>query len=107
MLKFATSKEQDGTLLERPARCRCATDLRPTYPDYFAENPDYKTFADQAARTVEVPNVPNSIEIWQTFRDAYSQVGDLRQGRPWTPPCRRRRDKVDELAGAVLTDARS
>ena len=32
-----------------------------------------RTFADQAARTVEVPNVPNSIEIWQTFRDAYSK----------------------------------
>ena len=29
-------------------------------------------FAEQAARGVEVPNVPNSVEIWQTFRDAYS-----------------------------------
>ena len=29
-------------------------------------------FADQAARTVEVPNVPNSIEIWQEFRDQWS-----------------------------------
>ncbi|MFI6832644.1 sugar ABC transporter substrate-binding protein, partial [Kribbella sp. NPDC050241] len=35
--------------------------------------PDYKVFADQAARTVEVPNVANSITIWQTFRDAYSK----------------------------------
>ena len=25
------------------------------------------------------PTSPNSIEIWQTFRDAYSSVGDLRQ----------------------------
>ena len=71
VLKFATSKEQDGTLLDkhRPdaaARrtCRPPTRLLPA-------NPDYKEFADQAARTVEVPNVPNSIEIWQTFRDAY------------------------------------
>ena len=30
-------------------------------------------FAAQAARTVEVPNVANSIEIWQTFRDSYSE----------------------------------
>ena len=36
-------------------------------------------FADQASRTVEVPNVPNSIEIWQTFRDEWSVRGDLRQ----------------------------
>jgi multiple sugar transport system substrate-binding protein len=31
-------------------------------------------FADQAARTVEVPNVPNSIEIWQEFRDQWSSA---------------------------------
>ena len=74
VLKFATSKEQDGT---------AARDDR---PDADAQGPDdglprllrrrtrdYKQFADQAARTVEVPNVPNSIEIWQTFRDAYSK----------------------------------
>ena len=48
------------------------TDLPTTYPDYFSRDPEYKLFADQAARTVEVPNVPNSVEIWQTFRDAYS-----------------------------------
>jgi multiple sugar transport system substrate-binding protein len=30
-------------------------------------------FADQAARTVEVPNVNNSIAIWQAFRDSYSK----------------------------------
>jgi multiple sugar transport system substrate-binding protein len=29
-------------------------------------------FADQASRTVEVPNVPNSVEIWQQIRDNYS-----------------------------------
>jgi multiple sugar transport system substrate-binding protein len=30
-------------------------------------------FADQAGRTVEVPNVPNSVEMWQDFRAAYSK----------------------------------
>ncbi len=45
--------------------------LAETYPDYFAENKAYEMFADLAARTIEVPNVPNSIAIWQTFRDAY------------------------------------
>jgi multiple sugar transport system substrate-binding protein len=48
------------------------TDLESTYPDYFEEKPEYSTFADQASRTVEVPNVPNSIAIWQAFRDQYT-----------------------------------
>jgi multiple sugar transport system substrate-binding protein len=48
-------------------------DLVSTFPDYFAKNPDYKQFAEQAARTVEVPNVSNSIAIWQALRDAYSR----------------------------------
>ena len=30
------------------------------------------TFAAEAAHVVEVPNVPNSIEVWQAFRDAWS-----------------------------------
>jgi multiple sugar transport system substrate-binding protein len=45
-----------------------------------------------------VPNVPNSIEIWQTFRDAYSasvifdksEIDDELSGAS---------DKVTELAG--------
>ncbi|CAN5244247.1 extracellular solute-binding protein [soil metagenome] len=72
VLKFATSEEQDGKLLEMTGQMPLREDLQGTYADYFKENPDYQVFADQASRTVEVPNVPNSIEIWQTFRDAYS-----------------------------------
>jgi multiple sugar transport system substrate-binding protein len=72
VLKFATSKEQDGKLLEMTGLMPMRADLQGTYPEYFEQHPEYKTFADQASRTVDVPNVPNSIEIWQTFRDAYS-----------------------------------
>jgi multiple sugar transport system substrate-binding protein len=72
VLKFATSEEQDGQLLEMTGQMPLRADLAETYPDYFEKKPEYATFADQASRTVEVPNVPNSIEIWQTFRDAYS-----------------------------------
>jgi multiple sugar transport system substrate-binding protein len=72
LLKFATSEEQDGSLLDNTGQMPLRADLEATYPDYFAENPDYTAFAAQAARTVEVPNVPNSIEIWQKFRDEYS-----------------------------------
>ena len=50
------------------------THLTDTYADYFSANPAYQQFGDQAARTVEVPNVQNSVEIWQTFRDGYSKA---------------------------------
>ena len=72
VLEFATSEEQDGKLLETTGQMPLREDLTGTYPDYFAEHPEYEVFADQASRTVEVPNVPNSIEVWQSFRDAYS-----------------------------------
>ncbi|MEU0180986.1 extracellular solute-binding protein [Streptomyces sp. NPDC006207] len=73
VLKFATSKEQDGKLLEATGQMPMRQDLQAAFPDYFASHPDYKTFAEQADRTVEAPNVPNSVEIWQTFRDAYTK----------------------------------
>lgn len=73
VLKFSTSEEQDGALLETTGQMPLRQDLPDVYADYFAANPDYETFAGQAGRTTEVPNVENSIEIWQRFRDAYSQ----------------------------------
>jgi multiple sugar transport system substrate-binding protein len=73
-LKFATSKDSDGRLLEMTGQMPMRTDLPATYPAYFKSHPEYTVFAEQAARTVEVPNVPNSVEIWQTFRNAYSQA---------------------------------
>lgn len=71
-LKFTSSEEQDGKLLEATGQMPLRQDLAGTYPAYFEENPDYTRFANQAGRTVDVPNVNNSIEVWQTFRDEYS-----------------------------------
>ena len=73
LLKFATSKEQDGALLEATGQMPMRDDLVSTFPDYFSGHADYKPFAEQAARTVEVPNVSNSIAIWQALRDGYSR----------------------------------
>jgi multiple sugar transport system substrate-binding protein len=73
-------------------------DLAGTYADYFKSHPEYVDFADQASRTVEVPNVPNSIEIWQTFRDAYSSsviFGKSSVDDEFSDAS----DKVTELAG--------
>jgi len=72
-LKFSTSKDNDGQLLTLTGQMPMRTDVAGTYPDYFTAHPEYKAFADQASRTVEVPSVPNSVEMWQTFRTAYSE----------------------------------
>jgi multiple sugar transport system substrate-binding protein len=73
VLKFATSEEQDGQLLELTGQMPLRSDLTTVYPEYFAANPAYEQFGDQAARVVEVPNVANSVAVWQAFRDAYSK----------------------------------
>ena len=45
---------------------------RPT-PSYFADAPGLQAVRRPGGvATVEVPNVPNSVEIWQTFRDAWT-----------------------------------
>ncbi len=71
-LKFTTSEESDGALLEATGQMPMRPGLEDTYPDYFEANPNYVAFADQASRTVDVPSVPNSVEMWQDFRDDYS-----------------------------------
>ncbi|MFD5275928.1 extracellular solute-binding protein [Pseudarthrobacter sp. NPDC058362] len=73
VMKFATSEEQDGKLLTETGQMPMRKDLTTVYADYFEKNPAYTQFAEQAARTVEVPNVPNSVEVWQTFRTAYAK----------------------------------
>ena len=82
MLKFATSMEQDGLLLEKTGQMPLRKDLQAAYPDYFSKNKDYQVFGDQAARTIEVPAGPNTVEMLQTLRDAYTKAvisgeGDL------------------------------
>lgn len=98
VLKFATSEEQDGSLLEKTGQMPLRQDLEAAFPDYFEANPDYTTFAAQAARTVEVPNVANSIEIWQTFRDQYTAAvifGEATVDEALSTAA----DEADELAG--------
>lgn len=97
-LKFSTSVEQDGQLLTLTGQMPIRKDLVTTYPEYFAANPDYVLFAEQAARTIEVPNVANSVEIWQTFRDAW--VGSVIFGNTGVEQAMTEAAaKVDELAG--------
>ncbi len=73
VLKFATSEQQDGKLLAATGQMPMRTGLLSTYASWFAKNPGYKPFADAASRTVEVPDVGGSIDMWQEFRDDYSR----------------------------------
>ena len=102
VLKFATSEEQDGKLLETTGQMPIRADLEATYPEYFKSHPEYTEFADQASRTVEVPNVPNSVEIWQEFRDEYSAAVIFGQD-PGRRGARRRRREDRRARRAVLT----
>ena len=71
-LKFTTSQEQDGKLLEITGQMPLRDKVDTVFSDYFTKNPAYKDFAAQAGRTVEVPNVTSSVEIWQAFRDSWT-----------------------------------
>jgi multiple sugar transport system substrate-binding protein len=97
VLKFATSKEQDGAFLEATGQMPLRTGLPDAFPDYFAKNPAYKEFADLTARTVDVPNVPNSIAIWQAVRDAYSNSVIFGKADP-AQAMQDAATKVDQLA---------
>jgi multiple sugar transport system substrate-binding protein len=81
-LKYSTSEEQDGLLLEMTGQMPLRAELSTTYADYFTANPGFDAWAAQAEHTVAVPNTLNSTEIWQTFRDAWTSAvifgeGDL------------------------------
>ncbi|MFU8946666.1 extracellular solute-binding protein [Mycetocola zhadangensis] len=97
VLKFATSEEMDGQLLELTGQMPLRSDLPEVYADYFEANPTYTTFGDQAGRTIEVPAGPNTVEMLQDFRDAYTKAvisgeGDLEEALKGAA------DKVNALA---------
>ena len=98
VLKFATGKDQDGKLLELTGQMPLRADVQGSVADYFAKNPAYKEFGSQAARTVEVPGGPHTVEMLQTLRDAYTKSviagdGDVTQALQGAA------DKVTQLAG--------
>ena len=74
VLTFSTSKVQDQKLLEITGQMPLRENLQTTYASYFAKNPAYQAFGDQASRTVEVPAGPNTVEMLQAFRDAWTKT---------------------------------
>lgn len=71
-LKFSTSAAQDGKLLDMTGQMPMRHGFQQLYSSYFTAHPKFVPFADEASHVVEVPDVPNSIQIWQTFRDGWS-----------------------------------
>jgi multiple sugar transport system substrate-binding protein len=98
VLKFATSEEQDRSLLEKTGQMPLRENIEAAFPDYFDAHPDYKMFAAQSGRTVEVPNIPNSIEIWQKFRDQYTSSVIFGKGSVDAALSKAASD-IDKLAG--------
>ncbi|MDQ1597116.1 MAG: multiple sugar transport system substrate-binding protein [Microbacteriaceae bacterium] len=72
VLKYSTSKAQDQKFLEMTGQMPMRTNLSTTYASYFAKNPSYTLFGDQASRTVEVPSGSNTVAEMQAFRDEWS-----------------------------------
>jgi len=81
-MKFSTSVSEDGQLLKMTGQMPMRKGIQQQYAAYFATHPEYQTFAAEAAHVVETPNVPNSIQIWQTFRDAWSKSVIFGQQNP-------------------------
>jgi multiple sugar transport system substrate-binding protein len=71
-VKFSMSADNDLALLETTGQFPIRTDVSEIAADYLASNPLFATFANSVPLTVDVPNIANSTEIWQTFRDAWS-----------------------------------
>jgi multiple sugar transport system substrate-binding protein len=72
VLKFATSKRQDGRFLDVTGQMPMRPDLLGAYRSWFEDNPAYRPFAEQADRTVEVPGVAGSVDLWQALRDRWT-----------------------------------
>lgn len=70
-VKFSMNADNDLALLETTGQFPIRTDVSEIAADYLASNPLLNTFAGSVPLTVDVPNIANSTEIWQTFRDAW------------------------------------
>ncbi|MFP3464931.1 ABC transporter substrate-binding protein [Leifsonia sp. SIMBA_070] len=74
VIKFATSKAQDGKLLDVTGQMPIRTDVATTYADYFSAHPAYKEFGAQSAHTTDDPTGTNTIAQMQALRDAYTKA---------------------------------
>jgi len=96
VLKFATSKDQDGKLLNLTGQMPIRSDLSKVYSDYFTSHPAYKQFGEQSSRTVDDPSGSNTIAQMQALRDAYTKAVVSGQGTV-EDAFKTASDKIDKL----------
>jgi multiple sugar transport system substrate-binding protein len=81
-VKFSMNADNDVALLETTGQFPVRGDINEVAGDLLSSNPVLATFAPSVPLTVDVPNIANATEMWQTFRDAWGQAvqsgtGDL------------------------------
>lgn len=96
-VKFSMNADNDLALLETTGQFPIRSDISELAADYLAANPVLATFSESVPLTVDVPNIANATEIWQTFRDAWSEAvmsgqGDLEE------VMQQAADEIDALA---------
>lgn len=96
-VKFSMDAENDLALLETTGQFPIRTDITTVASDYLASNPLLETFAQAVPLTVDVPNIANATEIWQTFRDAWGEAVQSGQGDLATV-MQTAADEIDALA---------
>lgn len=74
VLKFATSKAQDGKLLDVTGQMPIRSNVATVFSSYFDAHPAYKEFGAQSERTADDPTGTNTIAQLQALRDAYSKA---------------------------------
>lgn len=80
VLKYATSQQEDGLLLQMTGQMPIRPNLQQTYGSYFASHPAYQNFAAEASMAIGVPQVTQSIPIWQAFRNNWEKYVISGQG---------------------------
>lgn len=79
-VKFSMDADNDLALLETTGQFPIRGDIDTIAADYLASNPVLATFAASVPLTVDVPNVADATEMWQTFRDAWGQAVQAGEG---------------------------
>ncbi|WP_424935524.1 MULTISPECIES: ABC transporter substrate-binding protein [Bacteria] len=95
-VKFSMNADNDRALLETTGQFPVRGDVDKIAGDVLAGSPVLAAFAASVPLTVDVPNIADATEIWQTFRDAWGKAvqageGDLEQ------TFRTAAEKVDSL----------
>ena len=80
VLKYATSEHEDKLLLQMTGQMPIRPNLPQTYASYFAAHPAYRNFAVEAGLSIGVPQVTQSIQIWQDFRNNWEKYVISGQG---------------------------